>query len=208
MVFCGLTSLFVGCFGALYQRKIKRLVAYSAISHAGYLSIGIASNSVQSVEAVIFYLIVYIFMGLVVFGIVLNNRNSRSFGRLIYLTEFLNYAKMNPALSLTFALVLFSLAGVPPLAGFLSKMNIFIASISSGLYVATAVALVLSGLGSVYYIRLIKIMYFDTSPTFQWCTPMSKLSAYVISLALSPIILLIACPDILSVGITCLSLSL
>lgn len=205
MIACGLTSLFVGCLGALYQKKIKRLLAYSAISHAGYLLIAVSSNSVHGVEAAVFYFIVYILMGLAVFNIVLNNRNNRSSGRLIYLTEFLNFSKTNITLAVIFGIVLFSMAGVPPLAGFLSKMNLFLTAINSGLYIVTIIALLMSGVGSVYYIRVIKIMFFDVEQIFQWYSSMGKLSTYLLVLGLLPLIALIINPDALNVPISHMS---
>jgi NADH-quinone oxidoreductase subunit N len=204
-VFCGIASLFVGCFGALYQRKVKRLLAYSAVGHTGYLLIGLSSNSIQGVEAVFFYIIVYVFMGTAVFCIILNNRNTRSLGRFIFLTEFLSFSKLNPVLAFIFTVILFSMAGIPPLAGFLSKMNIFLASVGAGFYTTTGIALVLSGLGAVYYIRIIKIMYFEDSGVLNCYSIMAKASSYILIVSFSFLVLLIAYPNMLNVfvGFAC-----
>jgi NADH-quinone oxidoreductase subunit N len=194
--------LILGCLGALYQRKVKRLVAYSAISHAGYILIGIGSNSSYGVESVIFYLIIYVLMSISVFTIILNSRQNKTSGRLVYLTEFLGLSRTNIGLALTFGIILFSLAGVPPLAGFFSKMNLFLASINSSLYVTTAIALLLSGLGSVYYIRIVKIMFFDVIEVVQWYSIISKLSAHTLVIVISPLVLFVLYPDILYVAVS------
>jgi NADH-quinone oxidoreductase subunit N len=195
---CALASLSIGCMGALYQKKIKRLLAYSAISHGGFILLGLSSNSAIGNESIFFYMFIYIWMGLGMFVLLLNVRHNITGGRIIFLSEFVGISKTNPALAIILALILFSMAGVPPLAGFFSKMYIFFAALGSYLYTATFFALILSALCAVYYIRIIKIAYFDNGLTVRWFASPSKYPAIMLSVITSGTIFLCISPYVVS----------
>lgn len=204
-LFCCLISLFIGCAGALTQRKIKRLISYSAIVHTGFVLLALGAGSTLSTEALFFYMIVYLCMGLAMFAILLSVRVST---RLVFLTDLAGLSKGYPVLGLCLTLILFSMAGVPPLAGFLSKMNVFLSSIDSGLYTLTITALLLSGVSAVYYVRLVKIIYFDKPSVQTWFTEVSKPISFVIMGTLSFLIGVFFFPDPLNICCAFISSSL
>jgi NADH-quinone oxidoreductase subunit N len=170
LIGCSVLSMLVGAFGGLYQKKIKRLLAYSAIGHMGYLTIGFITGSVEGVTAVFIYLFIYMITSIGFFTILLAVESAlpQSFSRdrrirLTYITDLALLSKAHPLLAFSAAIILFSMAGIPPLAGFFSKLYLFIAAISSSLYVLATIAVLTSVVGCFYYIRLIKYLYFAAS---------------------------------------------
>ena len=159
LLLCSGLSMIVGSFAALSQQRIKRLLAYSSIGHVGYMLLGFSCASLEGIEAVCIYLVIYVIMTLNVFGIVLAMNSKQS--RLRYLSDFGMLSASHPVLAFTFACTLFSMAGIPPLAGFCSKFYIFFAALSSGLYALALLGVLTSVVSCFYYIRLIKIMYFE-----------------------------------------------
>lgn len=153
-------SLLIGITGALYQSKFKRLLAYSAIAHIGFLLLGYSSLTNFGLFALFFYLIAYMLMSLNVFTILLTLRKINNNLALKKINEITLLFKSNPLLAVSFAVVLFSVAGIPPLLGFYSKLFVFIAAIFSNLYNIVIVAALLSVVASLYYIRLIKLLFF------------------------------------------------
>ena len=161
IIFCSLSSMIIGAFGALNQFNIKRLLAYSAIGHMGYILIPIATCSILGLQSAYIYILLYMIMSINFFSIILslyfNNNNKIS---LIY--ELIGLSKINPVLAITLAVTVLSMAGIPPLAGFFSKFFIFLSAIEANLYILAIFGVLTSVISTVYYIRLIKIMYFDT----------------------------------------------
>jgi NADH-quinone oxidoreductase subunit N len=169
LIGCSILSMLVGAFGGLYQTKIKRLLAYSAIGHMGYLTIGLITGSVEGVTAVFIYLFIYMITSIGFFTILLSvesalpqsfNRDRRI--RLTYITDLALLSKAHPLLAFSAAIILFSMAGIPPLAGFFSKLYLFLAAISSSFYLLATIAVLTSVVGCFYYIRLIKYLYFSS----------------------------------------------
>ncbi len=156
----GLISLFIGTFSALYQVKIKRLLAYSAISHVGFLLIGISILSLESFYAVIFYILVYMLLSINVFSIILNLRKWNNNFKVKKINELVLLLKSNLSLGLILMITLFSLAGIPPLIGFYSKFYIFMSGIKSSYILIILIAALISVISSMYYIRLIKLIFF------------------------------------------------
>ena len=156
--FCSLGSMIFGALGALSQVKLKRLLAFSSIGHVGYLLIGLASGSLEGLQGVFLYLLVYFFMTINAFSFVLSLRSDGEESR--YLHELKNLGLRNPLLSLTFSVTLFSMAGIPPLAGFLSKFYLFFAALNASLYSLSILGILSSVLSCFYYISLVKLMYF------------------------------------------------
>lgn len=163
LIFCSIASMILASFAALSQTKIKRLLAYSAIGHAGYLLIGFCSATPEGIRAMLFYSIVYIIMNIGIFSFVIATREKFKNSQIKYISDIRILLKTNPLLAITAALILFSFAGIPPLAGFFSKLYIFFAAVKVSMYFVVIIGVITSVIGSVYYLRLIQIMYFEKS---------------------------------------------
>jgi len=171
IILASIASLVMGSLAALSQTKLKRLLAFSSIGHVGYVLAGVACGTIEGIQAVLIYLVVYIFMNINIFSILLCDLRKNSLyttSRLKYITDLSYLAKTNPILAITLTSSLFSMAGIPPLAGFYSKAYLFFATMSSGLYALAILGVLTSVLSCFYYIRLVKIMYFETPTT--WCS--------------------------------------
>ena len=159
VVFLAIASMGLGSFAAIGQRNIKRLMAYSSIGHMGYALVGLASGTVAGVQGVIIYLAIYLVMTLGMFACVLAMRRD---GKMVEnIDQLSGLSRTSPRMALVLAILLFSLAGIPPLAGFFAKFYVFLAAIESGLYALAVVGVLLSVVGAFYYLRIVKIMYFD-----------------------------------------------
>jgi NADH-quinone oxidoreductase subunit N len=155
-------SMIVGAFAAIAQRNIKRLMAYSSIGHVGYMLIGVAVGDQIGIRGVLIYLAIYLFMNLGTWAVILAMRQK---GRQVEgINDLAGLSKTHPGMALALAIFMFSMAGIPPLAGFWSKLYIFMAAINKGGGVMVALAILgvlTSVVGAYYYLRIIKIMYFD-----------------------------------------------
>ena len=159
IVFISILSMALGSFAAIGQRNIKRLMAYSSIGNVGYALIGLAAGTPEGIQGVIVYMAIYLAMTLGSFAVILGMRRE---GRYLETTDDLaGCAQTHPWRAFCLAAMLFSLAGIPPLAGFFAKFYVFAAAIDAGLYVLAVIGVVTSVVGAFYYIRLVKVMYFD-----------------------------------------------
>ncbi|HUU67270.1 MAG TPA: NADH-quinone oxidoreductase subunit NuoN [Methyloceanibacter sp.] len=159
VVFLAIASMALGSFAAIGQRNIKRLMAYSSIGHMGYALVGLAAGTAEGVQGVIVYLAIYLVMTLGMFAVILAMRRD---GKMVeQIDQLSGLSRTNPLMALAMAVLLFSLAGIPPLAGFFAKFYVFLAAIESGLYVLAVIGVLLSVVGAFYYLRIVKIMYFD-----------------------------------------------
>ena len=159
VVFLAIASMALGSFAAIGQTNIKRLMAYSSIGHMGYALVGLAAGSAEGVAGVIIYLAIYLAMTLGTFACILAMRRE---GRLVEDIDSLSgLSRTNPLMAFMLAMLLFSLAGIPPLAGFFAKFYVFLAAIQAGLYALAVIGVLLSVVGAYYYLRIVKIMYFD-----------------------------------------------
>ncbi|MHA1158241.1 MAG: NADH-quinone oxidoreductase subunit NuoN, partial [Alphaproteobacteria bacterium] len=159
LTFVAIASMVLGAFAAIGQRNIKRLMAYSSIGHMGFALVGLAAGTQAGVEGVVIYLIIYMTMNLGAFACILAMR--RGDGMIENIDEMSGLARTNPVLAFVLAMILFSLAGVPPLAGFFGKFYVFLAAIEVGLFALAVIGVLASVVGAYYYLRIIKIMYFD-----------------------------------------------
>jgi len=159
LVFVAIASMALGAFAAIGQRNIKRLMAYSSIGHMGFALIGLAAATEEGVRGVVIYMAIYLTMTLGTFACILAMRRDGAMVEDIY--DLAGLARTNPAMAFLFAMLLFSLAGIPPLAGFFAKFYVFIAAIKAGLYTLAVIGVVTSVVGAYYYLMIIKIMYFD-----------------------------------------------
>lgn len=159
VTFLAIASMALGSFAAIGQRNIKRLMAYSSIGHMGYALVGLAAGTVEGVQGVIVYLAIYLAMTLGTFACILAMRRQ---GRMVEeIDQLSGLSTTSPLMAFMLAMLLFSLAGIPPLAGFFAKFYVFLAAINAGLYALAVTGVLLSVVGAYYYIRIIKIMYFD-----------------------------------------------
>jgi NADH-quinone oxidoreductase subunit N len=159
VVFVSIASMLLGSFAAIGQRNFKRLMAYSSIGHMGYALVGLAAGTQEGVQGVLVYMAIYITMTLGVFAVILSMR--RSTGMVESIDQFSGLARSYPARAFFLAMLLFSMAGVPPLAGFFAKFYVFLAAIKAGLYVLAVIGVLASVVGAYYYLAIIKTMYFD-----------------------------------------------
>ncbi len=156
-----LLSLLAGAFGAIAQQNIKRMMAYSSIGHVGFALVGLTAGSSDGVSGILIYLSFYLIMNIGAFAIILSMR--RSAVSVEKITDLSGLSKTNPIIAFTFALIMFSMAGVPPLAGFLGKFFVVKAALDAGFVYLSIAAVLASVVSAFYYLRLIKIMYFDES---------------------------------------------
>jgi NADH-quinone oxidoreductase subunit N len=161
IVLVSIASMILGALAAIGQHNIKRLMAYSSIGHVGYMLIGLAAGTAVGIRGVLIYLIVYVFMNIGTFACILAMRRR---GRMLEgINDLAGLSRTDPALALAFAVFMFSMAGIPPLAGFWGKYFIFAAAVNSGLWVLAVIGVLTSVVGAFYYIRIVKVMYFDAA---------------------------------------------
>lgn len=188
VIFAALASIFLGAVAAYGQTNIKRLLAYSSINNVGFALIGLAAGGPKGVSSVLFYMAVYVVMTLGAFLCVLKMRNADC-EPLEGLDSLAGLSQSRPGFAAAFAIFMFSLAGIPPLFGFWPKLLVFNAAVDAGL-VALAVAGILGTvIGAYYYLRIVKIMYFDesTSPLVRVRAPMESFLILVAALIVSPL---------------------
>jgi NADH-quinone oxidoreductase subunit N len=159
VVFLSVASMLLGAFAAIGQTNIKRLMAYSSIGHIGYALIGLAADSEAGTQSVLVYLAIYLFMTMGAFACILSMRNK--LGPVEDIDSLAGLAKTNLPMAFVLAMILFSMAGVPPLAGFFAKFYVFAASIKASLYPLAIIGVLASVVAAYYYLRVVKIMFFD-----------------------------------------------
>jgi NADH-quinone oxidoreductase subunit N len=159
VVFVSIASMALGAFAAIGQRNIKRLMAYSSIGHMGFALVGLAAGTPEGVQGVLVYMAIYVAMTLGVFAAILSMRRDGKFVETI--GDLAGLARTHPTMAFFLAMLLFSLAGIPPLAGFFAKFYVFLAAIKAGLYMLAVIGVLSSVVGAFYYLTIVKIMYFD-----------------------------------------------
>jgi len=159
VVFVAIASMALGSFAAIGQTNIKRLMAYSAIGHIGFALVGLAAGTVEGAQGVLVYISIYVAMTLGTFAVILAMKRGGLHVETI--GDFAGLSRTNPPLAFFFAMLLFSLAGVPPLAGFFAKFYVFVAAIKAGLFALAVIGVVTSVVGAYYYLTIVKVMYFD-----------------------------------------------
>lgn len=178
-------SIFVGSLGGLEQRKLKTLLAYSSVSHTGYLLLSFSTGNAEGIQMMFYYLAIYMISGLSFWAVyifliqkrdVYYNKNNKELGDLVLLKE------ANPMLAFILAMTLFSLAGIPPLVGFLIKLGIFSVVVKSSAYLVSVVSIVLSVISTFYYIRLIKVLYFENTLVGKLYLPITTQKALLIAI--------------------------
>jgi len=204
LLFSAALSVVIGSLAALVQTKLKRLFAYSSVAHCGYMLIGIATGTLEGLEGTLLYILIYILMTLNVFSFLLALRSqnlnavhmyqqktlikrkvlffSQPRLRMRYITDLAGLGRTNPLAGISLTLILFSMAGVPPLAGFFGKFQVFFAAMDASLYGIAILGVLASGVGCFYYLRLIKIMFFDPLKNYTWLNQIDRESSIIMSL--------------------------
>jgi len=159
LVFMALASMILGAVAAIGQTNIKRLIAYSSIGHIGYALAGISTGTVAGYNSSIAYISIYVIMNLGVFGCIFLMKKDGRYCEDI--KDLAGISKQNPLLAISFLITMFSLAGIPPLAGFFAKFYVFMSVIESGMYTLAIIGLLSTVISAFYYLRIIKIIYFD-----------------------------------------------
>ena len=159
LVFVSIASMVLGAFAAIGQSNIKRLLAYSSIGHMGFALVGLASGSQEGVRGVIVYMMIYLISTIGVFACVLAMR--RKGQNVENISDLAGLARNQKGLAFVLAMLMFSLAGIPPLAGFFGKYFVFLAAVKAGLFALAVIGVVASVVGAYYYLRIVKIIYFD-----------------------------------------------
>jgi len=159
VIFVAIASMALGAFAAIGQRNIKRLMAYSSIGHMGFALVGLAAGTQEGVQGVLVYMAIYVAMTLGTFACILSMRRD---GRMVEeIGDLSGLARTKPMMAFFLAMLLFSLAGIPPLAGFFAKFYVFLAAIKAGLFALAVIGVLASVVGAYYYLAIVKVMYFD-----------------------------------------------
>jgi NADH-quinone oxidoreductase subunit N len=191
IVFISVLSMALGAIAAIGQTNIKRLMAYSSIGHMGYALLGLAAGTAYGVQGVLFYMAVYVATNLGVFACIQAMQRNGQAVEDIY--DLAGLARTDIRFAIVFAMLFLSLAGLPPLAGFLAKFYVFLAAVEAGLLVPAIIGVLASAVGLVYYLRLTKIMFFDEpAPAFDGRRSISP--RLIISLSGAFALLLILAP--------------
>ena len=190
IVFVAIASMALGSFAAIGQRSIKRLMAYSSIGNVGYALVGLAASSQAGISGVVICMIIYLAMTLGAFAVILSLRRG---GQMFETVDDLSgLSRTHPVLAFCLAAMMFSLAGIPPLAGFFAKFYVFAAAIEANLVALAIIGVVTSVAGAFYYLRLVKVMYFD-EPLAPY-DPMAPGLRIVLGLSSAVVILFVLLP--------------
>jgi len=169
LLVCSLLSLIIGTVVGLAQFRIKRLLAYSTISHVGFMLLALAVSGQESIDAFLFYLIQYSltslngFLILLAFGYLIFSKKSTQNSDVQFISQLAGQFRQNPVLALSMIICLFSMAGIPPLMGFFAKYAVLYTAIHNGYYFISLVAILASVVSAAYYLRVVRVLYFDTT---------------------------------------------
>ena len=180
VIVLAIASMVLGAFAAIAQTNIKRLMAYSSIGHVGYALVGLAAGTEDGYSAVLIYMAIYMVMTLGAFAVILAMQRS---GRMVEeIGDLTGLSRTNPMMAGMMLIFMFSMAGIPPLAGFYAKLYVFLAAVEAGLYFLAVIGMVTSVVGAYYYIRIVKVMYFD-EPAEAFDKPMGRSLAAIIAVS-------------------------
>nr|YP_011008093.1 NADH dehydrogenase subunit 2 [Dictyotopsis propagulifera]WBP69959.1 NADH dehydrogenase subunit 2 [Dictyotopsis propagulifera] len=177
---CALLSLFFGSLGGLGEIKLKRVLGYSAIGHIGFVCLGLACGNLEGIHSVFMYIFIYILTSIYMWAYLLYLKPTKK--KLLSLVDSVGLMRSNPILAFITCLMFFSLAGIPPFGGFFAKMLVFLALIDSYFFIVCILAIFASVISAFYYVRLIKILYFEKSKTWIHFYSLTKTHAFVLSL--------------------------
>ncbi len=168
IIVVAILSLIVGAFGAIRQKNIKRMLAYSAVGHVGFVLAGLAVGNIDAIKAIVLYAVIYSSVALGAFAFLLmlqdegSDKSTDTKNDNIYeLSAIAGLAKTSPIIAMSLAVIMFSMAGIPPLAGFFAKFYILMSVVGRGFYTLAIIAVLCSVISAFYYLRIVKIIYFD-----------------------------------------------
>ena len=191
--------MLIGALSSLQQNKIKRLLAYSSISHVGFILIGFTSNLLNTIPFILLYTIIYIITSINIWTSYLSlNINHKP---IKYLTDLSNIYTINKLLAFIIILNIFSLAGIPPLAGFFSKLFIFFSAIKNNYFSLVFFGILISIISSFYYLKIIKIIFFEKILRKLYISKISKLQSIVLTINTQFIVFLFIFPNIILVNL-------
>jgi NADH-quinone oxidoreductase subunit N len=196
----GLLSIFVGSFGGLKEKKLKTLMAYSSTTNMGYGLMALGTGTSIGIQTLFIHLIIYMLSGLCTWSVIIFLRlkiktsNSKHIKELSHLTLL---RKSNAALAFALSLTMFSIAGIPPMIGFLSKIGIFLSIIQQHYFCFVLLSAVLSVVATFYYIRIIKVLYFENLLIGKLYYPLNTSKALILSVLILSLLLLFLNPSIL-----------
>lgn len=196
----GIFSIFIGSFGGLKQRKLKTLMAYSSTSHMGYALLAMSTATYLGIQMVLFYMVIYMISGLCIWSIFLFLRLKQKNSVSKYnkeLGDFVLLRKSNMPISFALALTMFSLAGIPPLAGFLAKASVFFQLINTSFYIIALITILCSVVSTFYYIRIIKILYFENVLVGKLYYPICSEKTILLSILVFALVFLFLNPTLL-----------
>ncbi len=159
VIFLSIASMVLAAFAAIGQNNLKRLLAYSSIGHVGFALVGLSAGTAVGVEGVAVYMAIYIAMTVCIFACVLALRTEN--GPVETISELAGLAQKRPFVAAIIAILMFSLIGLPPLAGFFAKWQVFLAAVEQNLFVLAVIGVLASAVSAFYYLRIVKVMYFD-----------------------------------------------
>jgi NADH-quinone oxidoreductase subunit N len=180
----GLFSVFVGSLGGLKEKRLKTLLAYSSISHMGYALIAFSTSTFIGIQMLLFYIFIYMLSGLSIWYVLIllvlkkpriENKCSKELSDLVLLK------KSNLMLAITLSISVFSVAGIPPLVGFLAKLNVFLAVVGDFFYVVGLVSILCSVVSTFYYIRIVKVLYFENLLVGKLYYPIKTIKTVILS---------------------------
>jgi NADH-quinone oxidoreductase subunit N len=196
----GVFSIFIGSFGGLKQRKLKTLLAYSSISHMGYVVISFSTGTLIGVQMLLFYMIIYMISNLCIWFVILNTKLKKKIFIDKYNKELSDFAllkKSNKTLAFSLSLTMFSIAGIPPLLGFIAKMYVFLSTIGISFYFVSLLGILFSVVSTFYYIRIIKTLYFENILIGKLYHPISSVKTVIFSFLIFSLLLLFVNPTTL-----------
>jgi NADH-quinone oxidoreductase subunit N len=194
IAFVAVLSMIVGSFGAIVQDNIKRLMAYSSIGHVGFALVGVVAGGEAGIQGVLIYLAIYLFMNVGVFAIIMTMRRK---GQMVEgIEDLAGLSKTSPTLAYVMTALMFSMAGIPPLAGFWGKFYVFVAAVQTGHYTLAIIGMLASVVSAYYYIRIIKIMFMDDAKA-AFDGPISRPTGVVLVLSTAVVVLFTVFPTAL-----------
>ncbi len=200
IIFLSIASMFLGSIAAIRQSNIKRLLAYSSIGHVGYVLIGLVSFNQAGVKGAAIYMLVYLFMNIAIFSILLSLKFESKY--IDKIEDLSGLSKSKPILSLFIAIIMLSMAGIPPFAGFFGKFYIFMAALNAKIYYLAILGVISSVIAAFYYLKIVKIIYFDSPKSLNYENNDTNTSKLILLISILFISLFIIYPSLFtSIGI-------
>ncbi|NNF91078.1 MAG: NADH-quinone oxidoreductase subunit N, partial [Boseongicola sp.] len=183
LAFLSVASMFLGAVAAIGQTNIKRLMAYSSIAHMGYALMGLAAGTAQGVESMLVYMAIYVTMNIGTFAFILSMEKDGQ--PVVEIATLSQYSRRDPLKALAMLVLLFSLAGVPPLVGFFAKYTVLLAAVDAGLAWLAVLGVIASVIGAFYYLRIVYLMYFGAEESDLDAGGSPMLSAFLVASAVA-----------------------